>query len=169
MTTKLGRDVTYHKSHDPSIMLPCEVTCQIKLNLHYYNVYGHKTCQDLPGSYVTSEVSKNNVTLPYNYFDHVVLSDHVKYKISYVSAAKTLWPLHLVRWWLSMRSSLPQCYTVLGTRGSLRPRDNWKHYLHYRNAFGHHTWQDCYIHWRASLHKVKKPFDELVLQGHVTN
>ena len=44
MTTKLGRGVTYNKSHDPLNMLSCEVMWQTKvLNLHYYNVYDHKT------------------------------------------------------------------------------------------------------------------------------
>ena len=46
-----------------------------------------RICQDC---YVASVVSKNKVTLPYNYLDHVVLPGHVKYKGCYVSAAKTL-------------------------------------------------------------------------------
>ena len=51
MTTKLVRGVTYHKSHEPLIMPSCEAMRKTKpLNLHYYNVHGHKNGQD---GYVT--------------------------------------------------------------------------------------------------------------------
>ena len=31
------------------------------------------------------------------------------------------------------------------------------------------TQQSCYIQWGISLHKVRRPFDDVVLQGHLTN
>ena len=42
-------------------------------------------------------------------------------------------------------------------------------YLHYRNVYGHQTWQEVNFLWGNSTHKVKWHFDHLVLRDHVTN
>ena len=42
-------------------------------------------------------------------------------------------------------------------------------YLYYQSAYGHQTWQDGNLTWRAPTHKVKQRLDHMVLQVHVTS
>ena len=41
-------------------------------------------------------------------------------------------------------------------------------YLHYQSAYGHQTWQDGNLPWRAPTHKVICLFDHVVLRDDVT-
>ena len=42
-------------------------------------------------------------------------------------------------------------------------------YLHYQGLYGYQTWSDGNLPWWAPAHKVKWPFDHVVLWNHVTN
>ena len=42
-------------------------------------------------------------------------------------------------------------------------------YLHYQGLYGYQTWPDGNLPWWAPAHKVKWPFDHVVLWNHVTN
>ena len=80
---------------------------------------------------------------------------------------KGLWSPNLARWWRLSRSFRPESYTTLWTRAHVLHK--LKTYLHYRNVSGYQTWLGCYIQRRASIHKVSRPFCQVVFQGHVKN
>ena len=71
---------------------------------------------------------------------------------------RCLGPQNLAEWWLILWVTLQQ-------RDLARSCDKLKSlYIHYHNAYDYQTWQDGYIHCRASLHKVTRHFDHVVLQ-----
>ena len=55
----------------------------------------------------------------------ITWSCQIKWNIRSVMSLlqKILWPPNLARWWLSMRSFLAQCYSILWTCGHVRPRE----------------------------------------------
>ena len=58
---------------------------------------------------------------------------------------------------------------TLWSRDLARSRDKLKPYLHYHSAYGHETWQDYVLSWRAPNNKVSQCPDHMILKSHVTN
>ena len=59
---------------------------------------------------------------------------------------------------------------IFWSRDLVMLRDKLKPlYLHYHNIYGHKTWQDGDLPLVASTHKVKWPYNHLVLRDDVTN
>ena len=60
--------------------------------------------------------------------------------------------------------------TYFWSRDLVTLRDKLKPlYLHYHYIYGHKTWQDGDLPLVASTHKVKWPYNHLVLRDDVTN
>ena len=55
-------------------------------------------------------------------------------------------------------------FLLIDSHHPLRPL-----YLHYHCAYGHQACKDGDIPWQAPNHEVIQSFDNVVLQGHVTN
>ena len=61
-------------------------------------------------------------------------------------------------------------YKMLWSRGLAKSRDNWKSlYLYLKSTYGYQTWQDGDILWETPNHKVILRFNQVILQGHLTN
>ena len=61
-------------------------------------------------------------------------------------------------------------HKALWLRGFTRSREKLDLlYLYNHKAYGHQTWQGGDLLWEASFHKVTWPFDQVVLEGYLTN
>ena len=62
-----------------------------------------------------------------------------------------------------------QSWITLLTRGLARSYDKFeKLYLQYHNANGGKSWHSGYVQRRGSFHKIRKPFDHVLMQCHGT-
>ena len=121
--------------------------------LHYHNCYDHKTWQDggSPWGAPTNKVTKN--------LGHVVLQDHVTNYYLYMSTTAVPMATKLEMMVTYLEEVLPIMW-----RNPLIPwscKITWKTktiYLHYRGDYGHQTWQDGDLPWRASIHKLAVTF-----------
>ena len=81
-----------------------------------------------------------------------------------------LWPYNLAGYWTTMRGFYSKYQSVLWSSGLERSRDKLKQlYLRYHNIYGQKTCRNGDLTWLIFTHKVKWPYNHVVLQDHVTN
>ena len=77
--------------------------------------------------------------------------------------SKRLWPLNLVRWWLTSRGSYSKNYSTVCSRGLARSPDKLKAlYLYYHYVYGHQSCQDGNLPRGTPTHKVTWLFEHVV-------
>ena len=91
-------------------------------------------------------------------------------KIIISPLSQSLWPPDLGGWQLTWMGSYPYRHWNPWSRGLSKSHHKLKpSHLHYRNTYGHQTWQNTDLPWATPTHKITWLFGHLVFQDHVTN